>query len=107
MTVAVEADQKASAVLATVQQTDATSSQLLATTKASNAEVLALKARIKEFHTSVDEYRTKITTTFVDADSGVEKNRTATDELIARLKDLENQIKVQIEKATGHSLFHA
>jgi hypothetical protein len=107
VTEAVEADQKASAVLATVQQTDTTSSQLLATTKASSAEVLALEARIKEFHTSVDEYRTKIATTFADADSGVEKNRTATDELIARLKDLENQIKVQIEKATGHSLFHS
>jgi len=107
VTGAVEADQKASAVLATLQQTDTTSSQLLATTKASNAEVLALEARIKELHTSVDEYRAKIATTFVDADSGVEKNRTATDELIARLKDLENQIKVQIEKATGYSLFHS
>jgi len=107
LTRAVEADQKATAVLATLQQSETTSTQLLATTKLSNAEVLALEARIKEFHAQVDEYRTKIARAAVEAETTVEDNRTESKALVTHLKELEDQIKTQIQKATGFSLFHS
>lgn len=102
-----EADQKASAVLATIQQSESTSTQLLATTKTSNAETVALEGKIKEFYAQIDQYRTKITTTTEGAEKAVQTNQAETEELISTLKALEDQIKVQIQKATGFSLFHS
>lgn len=102
-----EADQKAAAILATVQQNESTSTQHLASTKMSNAEVMALEGKIKEFYSQIDQYRTKITTTAEDAEKTVQNNKIETENLISNLKTLEDQIKVQIQKATGFSLFHS
>ena len=102
-----EADQKAAAVLATIQQNERTSTQLLANSKTSNAEVTSLETKIKEFYAQVDQYRLKITTTSEDAEKIVQANKTETEKLISTLKTLEDQIKVQIQKATGYSLFHS
>lgn len=107
LTRTVEADQRAAAVLATIQQNESVSTQLLAATKTSNAEVMALEGRIKEFYAQVDDYRTKITTTANDADKAVQANKAETESLISTLSMLEEQIKNQIQKATGFSLFHS
>lgn len=102
-----EASQKAAAILATIQQSDATSSQLSAATQASNATTLALEQKIKEFYKQIDEYREKINLTTDDAENVTRKNTADTTELISNLTNLEGQIKTQIQKATGFSLFHS
>ncbi len=102
-----EVSQKASALLATIQQSETTSTQQLAATKSSNAEISALEKKIKEFYNQVDEYRNKISTAAEDANNIIQKNTTETEKLIATLRDLEDQIKTQMQKATGYSLFHS
>jgi predicted nucleic acid-binding Zn-ribbon protein len=102
-----QSNQNASALLATIQQNESTTTQLLATTKTSNAEVSALEPKIKEFYSQIDQFRNKITSTTQDAETAVSTNKQATDELVNNLRNLENQIKVQIQKATGFSLFHS
>lgn len=99
--------QKASALLATIQQNESVSIQQVASTKTGNAEVLALAQKIKEFHGQIDQYREKITTTGEDAKNTIQKNKAETEELVSALSQLENQIRVQIQKATGYSLFHS
>lgn len=102
-----ESDQRTAAILTIVQQNESTSTQLLASTKTINAEVLALESKIKEFYSQVDQYRTKITATAEDAEKAIQNNKGETENLITELKKLEDQIKVQIQKATGFSLFHS
>jgi uncharacterized coiled-coil DUF342 family protein len=102
-----EVSQNAAAVFATIQQNESTSTQLLSASKASNAEILALEPKIKDFYSQIDQYRTKITSTTQDAQSAIEKNEAETNQLVLRLGKLEDQIKDQIQKATGHSLFHS
>jgi DNA-directed RNA polymerase subunit L len=102
-----QTNQNANALLTTIQQSDMTITQLLANSKASNAEVLALEPKIKEFYAQIDQYRNKITSTTEDALSIIKNNKEATDDLIKDLQQLENQIKGQIQKATGFSLFHS
>lgn len=103
----IETDQKATAVLATIQQNESTSTQLFAATKTSNAEVMALEGKIKEFYSRIDQFQTKMITTTEDAEKAVQTNKVETEELILKLKALDDQIKVQIQKATGFSLFHS
>lgn len=102
-----ESEQKAAAILATIQQNESTSTQHLAYSKTSNAEVSAIEGKIKEFYSQIDQYRTKITTTTEDAEKAVQNNKVETENLISNLKTLEDQIKLQIQKATGFSLFHS
>ncbi len=99
--------QSASALLATIQQNETTTTQLLATTKTSNAEVIALEPKIKEFYSQIDQFRNKIDATALDAQTAVQSNKVATDELINNLREMEDHIKEQIRKATGFSLFHS
>lgn len=102
-----QVSQNAAALLATIQQSETTTTQLLANSKASNAEVLALEPKIKEFYGQIDQYRNKISATTEDAQNAVKENKDSTDALIEKLGELEDQIKVQIQKATGFSLFHS
>lgn len=102
-----QASQMSSALLTTLQQNETTSTQLLASSKASNAEVLALEPKIKEFYGQIDDYRKKITATTEGAEKAIKTNKDATDELVKHLGILEDQIRVQIQKATGFSLFHS
>ncbi len=101
------ANQKAAALLTTIQQYDTTSTQLLSATKTSNAEVTALEPKIKDFYKEIDQYRGEITSTTKDAQGTIQANKEQTEALIAELKRLEDQIKTQIEKATGYSLFQS
>lgn len=102
-----QANQNAATLLSSIQQNEITSTQLLANTKTSNSEVIALEPKIKEFYSQIDKYRNKITSTTEDAQDAIKTNREETDNLINNLRQLEDQIKVQIEKATGFSLFHS
>ena len=102
-----DVSQNAAAVFATIQQNETTSTQLLSASKTSNAEILALEPKIKDFYSQIDQYRAKITSTTEDAQNAIQKNKVETDELILKLGKLEDQIKDQIQKATGHSLFHS
>ena len=99
--------QNATAILANIQQNDSTATQLLANTKTSNAEVTAIESKIKEFYSQVDQYKAKMHSTSEQAQVVVDTNKKATDELVTKLQKLEDQIKVQIQKATGFSLFHS
>lgn len=102
-----EADQRAAVILAAVQQNESHAIQLLSNTKTSNAEVTSLEGKIKEFYGLVDQYRSKIITSTENAEKAIEVNKAETETLISNLKKLEDQIKVQIQKATGFSLFHS
>jgi predicted nucleic acid-binding Zn-ribbon protein len=102
-----EIEQKAGALLATVQQNETTTTQLLANTKNSNAEVTGIETRIKDFFGQIDEYRNKIAATSESAEKAMQQNKAETDTLISTLKDLEDKIKDQIARATGFSLFHS
>lgn len=102
-----EAEQKASALLATIQQSETTSTQKLASSDKSNAEILALEERVKLFFSEIEKYKTAISTTEQAAVAAVSANTQETENLIGRLRVLENQIKDQLQKATGFSLFHS
>jgi len=103
----IQSSEKATALLTAIQQLDTTATQLLSSTKTSNADVLALEPKIKEFYSQVDQYRTKINSTTEDAQKTVKTNKETTEELIKNLGVIEDQIKTQIQKATGFSLFHS
>lgn len=102
-----DADQKAAASLATIQQNQATATKLAAESNASNAAIAALEGRIKEFFGQIDDYGKKILETSQNAETAVQKNTTDTHDMIANLKNLEEQIRDQITRATGFSLFHS
>lgn len=102
-----DSSQKVSALLATVLQNETSSTQRLATSVQNDAEISALEKKINEFFTQINDYRTKIDATTDSASTTVTNNTNQTNTLITKLKDLEDQIKKQIQKATGFSLFHS
>jgi hypothetical protein len=103
----VDADQKAAALLATISQNQLTSSDQLSKTTTSSSEVTALEAKIKEFYSQIDTHRKAIESASQKATSTVEDNNRKTRALVAELDGLEGQIREQIRRATGHSLFHS
>lgn len=104
---ATDSSQKVSALLATVQLNETSSTQRLASSVQNDAEISALEKKIKEFFAQINDYRTKIDETTNSAAATVSNNTTQTNTLITNLADLEDQIKKQIQKATGFSLFHS
>lgn len=97
----------AAAKLTTIQQNENTTTNHLVASKASNAEIKSLEEKIKEFYAQINQYKLKITETEEEAKKTVQNNKTETSQLVSELRELENQIKDQIIKATGHSLFHS
>ncbi len=104
---AVDASQKATAHLATIQQNDINAAQLLANSVSNNSEIVTLEARIREFFGAIDEYKASIDSTSKNAKTNVEANKKETNDLVKELKGLQDQIKDQLQKATGFSLFHS
>lgn len=104
---ATEIAQKSQAFFTTIQQYDTTASQHLANAKINDVEIQALNTKIKEFFGTIDNYKKTINETTETANSTIESNSKETDTLITRLSGLEDQIKEQIQKATGYSLFHS
>lgn len=101
------ASQNIAALAASVGVSETTSKEQVAVAKTSASEILAMEAKFKKFFGEIDEYETKIETVSLDAKTNVAENRKETSALVEKLKELEDQIKVQIEKATGFSLFHS
>src|SRR5258706_10428824 len=77
----VDADQKAAASLATIQQNQATATKLAAESNTSNAAIAALEGRIKEFFGQIDEFVKKILETSQNAETAVQKNKTDTEDM--------------------------
>jgi len=102
-----EIGQKISAIATTIEQSEKTIKNLVSESKTSDSEIKAVESRIKAFSVEIDEYKKSITTTASEAKDNIESNNEETEKLISELKILENQIKEQIEKATGRSLFHS
>lgn len=100
-------DQQIAAKLKVITQNETASNQHLAATKKSSDDVKPLEAKIKEFYNSVAQYQKKIIEIEKNAEKTVGDNKAETNKLISNLKGLEDQIKDQIQKATGHSLFHS
>lgn len=103
----IDAAQKASAHLTSIQQNDITASQLLSNSVANNSEIITLEGKIREFFTEIDSYKKNIDTVSGEAKTNIIENKKQTDDLIGELKNIENQIKDQLQKATGFSLFHS
>jgi len=107
LTQATQTDQQIAAKLVTVQQNETSINAHLATSKSSNIEINAIEDSIKKFHGSIDDYSNKMQETEIASSNTVKENTEKTQNLISELDDLEGQIKDQIQKATGHSLFHS
>ena len=103
----IEASQKAAAHLATIQQNDITATQLLSSSVSSNSEIITFEERIREFFTGIESYQKKIDSISEQAKKNIEGNKKETDDLVNSLKGLQDQIKDQLQKATGFSLFHS
>jgi hypothetical protein len=99
--------QKTSASVASIEQNDSSATQLLSNSKVSSAEINTLEIKIREFFSNIDSYKEEMLTTKSGATKAVEQNDEDTRKLISNLKQLEEQIKDQLQKATGHSLFHS
>ena len=101
------ANQQVSAILASAELSDTSITQSKSNATQSNAEVVAVETKIKEFFNEINTYKNQIIKTATDADLSVANNTTKTNTLVETLDGLENQIKDQLQKATGHSLFHS
>lgn len=99
--------QNVAAFFAQAQQNETAITQLQATANKSSAEINALETKASEFFADVNEYTKRVDTLTSNAESVVEKNTNEMSELVTKLKNLEQQIKDQLEKATGYSLFHS
>lgn len=95
------------AIQATVKQTETSVSESLSSAKAKSSEVASIEERIKAFHAEVDSYRKRIDDIQKNSEASAATNSGKADTLITRLSSLEDAIKVQIEKATGFTLFHS
>lgn len=99
--------QNVAAFYAQAQQNETAITQLQATAKQSSADMNALETKASEFFAEVKEYEKRVDVMTKSAESSVELNNTQTTTLINELIKLEAQIKEQLQKATGYSLFHS
>lgn len=99
--------QNVAAFFAQAQQNETAITQLHATASKSSAEINALETKATDFFANVNEYTMRVDVLTEKAEENVESNNTKTKNLIDELTKLEIQIKDQLEKATGYSLFHS
>lgn len=78
---------------------------LLAEVRSSDSIIKKIEVDSKKFADEIDSYQETIENVSEDAKKAVTKNTKDTEDLIFNLQELENQIKDQIQKATGYSLF--
>ncbi|MGZ9001848.1 MAG: hypothetical protein ACXW1T_12135 [Methylophilus sp.] len=102
-----DANQQVSAILVSAQQNETVITQSKATAIQNDAEITAIEQKIKDFFNAITAHKAEITTTATAAETAITTNTTKTNTLISTLTDLENQIKAQLQKATGFSLFHS
>lgn len=99
--------QNVAAFFAQAQQNEIAIAQLQATANKSSAEINALERKASEFFDEVNDYTKRVDALTKKAENSVEFNINETTNLINDLVKLEEQIKSQLEKATGYSLFHS
>ena len=99
--------QQSSAHLATVQQNDTNVTQLLANSKTNEAQIATLETKITEFYKLIDTYKKAMSETTDSANNTVIENDKQSKQILNYLNELEDQIKDQLLKATGYSLFHS
>ena len=101
----VDASEQSSAKLAAIEEQLSQSENAAATAANNSGKVEALRKSIEEFHGQIAENKKALDDTRANAEQTVADNEKSTKELVEQLRALELQIKVQIEKATGFSLF--
>lgn len=102
-----EVDQEAAAKLASIRQYDEVASRHLASITTNDGNVTALETKIREFHSEIEHHRNKMINTSETASTTIEDYKNKTNELVTSLQDIEKQIKDQLQKATGITLFHS
>lgn len=104
---ALKAKQDADASLTMVQKIETTSNEQIKLTTSNASSVTAKEAEIKKFFDEIEAFRKKIASTITDAQETVKSNNEEAAKLTGKLSGLENQIKDQIERATGFTLFQS
>ncbi len=99
--------QNVAAFYVQAQQNETAITQLLANSKQSSAEINAYETKATEFFAEVKNYEKRVDVLTRSAEESVELNNSQTTTLIDELIKLEAQIKEQLQKATGYSLFHS
>ena len=99
--------QNVAAFFVQAQQNETAITKLQANANKSSAEINALETKASEFFGEVNEYTNRVDALTKKAEVSVELNNTITTTLTDELVKLEVQIKDQLEKATGYSLFHS
>lgn len=102
-----EVDQQAGVKLASIRQYDEVAARHLANITTNEANVAALETKVREFHTEIEQYRSKMTNTGDTAANVIEEYKKKTNELVTSLQEIEKEIKDQLQKATGITLFHS
>ena len=102
-----DAKAKAADSLATTIRVEKETSQHAADAQASATTVQALEKQIRTFHSEIVDHQTKLSQIQADASAAVDRNQQDTTALVEQLRTLEGQIKQQMEKATGYTLFHS
>jgi len=96
-----------SAILPTILQNEATSSASSVNSQQSQAAASGYEVRIREFFEEIEKYRQTIREVGERASASIDKNILDTNERTNRLSEMEAQIRIQLQQATGHSLFHS
>ena len=100
-----EANKAIESLATTISDNEEKSKSSLLASEEDSGKIEALKESIKEFFELIEEHKNKLNETTENAKSTVLKNNKETKTLTQKLRELENQIKDQMEKATGFSLF--
>ncbi|NOU24104.1 MAG: hypothetical protein HOO90_01055 [Methylotenera sp.] len=99
--------QSVAAYFTQVQQNDTAIAQIRANANQSSAEIVVLESKATEFFGEVSNFTKRVDVLTKKAEDSVELNTKETTTLKEKLVKLEVQIKDQLEKATGYSLFHS
>ena len=104
---AVDSQNRASGSAEEAARLEATSSESANRTKATENEIGALKEKVRLFFDDIEKNEKRLEDLQTDSDKRIgdleERSRT----LVNRNTDLEQRVELQLQKATGASLFHA
>jgi len=81
--------------------------QLREASQNSHDEIGALKEKVKLFFDDIDSNEERLNDLFARSTQQLDNHETRTDDLVGRNENLQEEIELQLQKATGASLFHA
>jgi histone H3/H4/uncharacterized integral membrane protein len=102
-----EASQQIATVTSTVTASEKMVKDLLAEVRASDTAVKTIQKESEQFSADIAGFRDTIQNVQKNARDTIDENAKNTLNLVEELRKVENQIKDQIQKATGFSLFHS